>query len=328
MRLDTHYACNLNCSYCYVSRECAERATAMPIDMATDLIDQARDLRVRSIVYLGGGEPLLYADFWLLLEHARAQDVVPVVFTNGTLVSKQVARRLRELDVTVIIKFDGFEQTQDLLTGRGSFRRIHAGFEALMEAGFANSTEGESRLGAAPCACRVNYREIPEIWRFLRHRGVFPNVERATTVGGATPDTVLDRAQTRWLYETLREIDETEFGYEWAAPYSAIPGHSCFVCIAGCHVRADGQVCLCPELPPVAHLSTGRLREILRMPAFLEARSLEKRIDEACATCEHFRFCAGGCRSKAYYSGGAITARDPFCFVSVCRGKANTHCVS
>lgn len=55
LRLDTNYICNLKCRYCYSYEQHKENAVHMPFEFATQIIDQACDLGLKSIVYLGGG---------------------------------------------------------------------------------------------------------------------------------------------------------------------------------------------------------------------------------------------------------------------------------
>jgi MoaA/NifB/PqqE/SkfB family radical SAM enzyme len=136
----------------------------MEIDSAKSVIDQACDFGVRSVVYLGGGEPLLYPHFWPLVQYMARRGIVPVVFTNGTLMTPDIAERLFDLGASVLVKCDGSEATQDQMTGQGTYRLIRAAFEMLLRSGFANSRAGPvTRLGVSICATRTNYQEIPAI---------------------------------------------------------------------------------------------------------------------------------------------------------------------
>lgn len=309
LRLDTNYDCNLQCTYCYSSKK---KKQSMPLGMAVKIIDQAHDLGLQSVVYLGG-EPFLYKHFWELVKYLYVLGIIPVIFSNGTLITGDVARKLFDFGASVVVKFDGFEKTQDKLTGRGSFKKIHAGFMALLDAGFAKMDNNVTRLGAAPCACTVNYEEIPAIWRFLRENSVFPNVERATIIGHATKELELSKEQVVRLMNAVRDIDEIEFGIEWEASYSPIPCHNCYVFLAGCHITARGDVALCPEMSPVASLKEKNLKDILMDSPFKESRHIEDNIQEPCKSCEYLRICVGGCRSKAFYHSQSYFASDPFC---------------
>lgn len=315
LRLDTNYECNIACKYCYSSPLQTGKTPQMSKEMLKSVIDQAYDIGMKAVIYLGGGEPLLYEHFWWFMEYLNKLNVVPVVFTNGILVTKETARRLYEVGATVMIKFDGLEETQNKLTGPKSFDKIHRGFEMLLESGYGDLTDvNETRMGAAPCACNVNYQEIPDIWRMLRKNGVYPNVERATSIGRAKiGDLSLDNSQTKWLYDTLREIDREEFGIQWESPYSGYPAHSCYISLIGCHVKADGGVALCSEFDSHANINEKPLADILNEDLFVKVRHSEKLLKEPCSKCEHLRTCLGGCRSKCLNGSGSLFGHDPSC---------------
>jgi len=225
--------------------------------------------------------------------------VTTVIFTNGMFIDLDLAKRLLDLNVSIMTKLDGSERIQDELTGAGTYKKIRSSLDALLEAGFAKKNGQYTRLGIAPCATKINILEIPEIWRFARKNNIFPNIECATEIDKATSKITLDRNQVRWLRQTLKEIDEKEFNIKWPIPYSAIPAHSCGIFLAGVAIKVDRGVALCPEMPAVANLADKPLAEIIQEPPFSIARNLENYIEEPCASCEFFRLCLGGCRSKA-----------------------------
>lgn len=315
LRLDTNYNCNLQCRYCYSYSDAKVKSPAMPLAHAKDIIDQGSEIGLRSVVYLGGGEPTLYPDFFPLIEYMTLKNVIPVIFTNGILMTKTAAKRLYEMGASVIIKFDGFQETQEKLTGAGTFKLIRAGLDELMKAGFADkeSATNITRLGIAPCMCKINYDEIPDIWRFARRNFLFPDFERATAIGNATDDISLDSKQVYQLLDVLEKIDTEEFGMEWEALYSSIPAHNCYIYLSGCHITANGEVSICPEIPSVANLADKRLARILGESPFKEARYIEKYIQGECAKCDYLDKCFGGCRSKAYYYRNSFFESDPFC---------------
>jgi len=312
LRMETNDSCNLRCIYCY-SYLRRRKQKEMSLENACDVIDQGINLGLRSIVYLGGGEPLLYKHFWPFIEYVSRQKVVPVIFTNGTLINLSIAKHLFDLGASVMIKLDGKEVTQDKLSGQGTYKRIRSGLDALLEAGFGKLNGRYTRLGIGPCATKINLYEIPDIWRFARKNNFFPNVELATEIGAATSAIALDRNQACWIRQTLKEIDEKEFNIKWSTPYSSTLAHSCGIFLAGAAIKVDRGVALCPEMPSVANLSNKTLAEIIKEPPFSEARALEDNIKEPCTSCKFLRLCLGGCRSKALVINKSIFACDPHC---------------
>lgn len=314
LRLETNYQCNLDCIYCYsyLRQQCNE-SVEMSFADACDVIDQGVALGLKSVVYLGGGEPFMYSHFWELLEYMHSKNVVPVIFTNGMLIDKEYAHRLYNLGVSVMIKMDGLGKIQNWLTGADTYSRIHRGLENLMEAGF-NKPDGRfTRLGVAPCVTMVNLHEVPDIWRFARQNNIFPNIEKATQIGRATSHITIGKEESQWLTKTIQDIDLNEFNIRWSSPYSSITAHSCGIFKSGLAVTVERGVALCPEMEPVANLAEVPLAEIINQPPFTVSRNIEKYIDEPCRSCEHIHICLGGCRSKALLYTGSITGCDTFC---------------
>ena len=313
LRLDTNYTCNLSCRYCYAGPKMKENRSVLPISKAKYVVDEAHDFGAKSVVYLGGGEPFLYPNLWTLISYISSLGMVPVVFTNGTLLSKESASRLYDFGSSVIVKFDGFESTQDSLSGAGTGIRIRRGFDLLLESGFADLQDGYTRLGASILVCSENHLEVPELWRFLRLRNVFPDIERITIVGNASSEMNLTPSQIQAMIAEIRSIDINEFHIQWASPFSSIPGHSCFICISGCHVTADYRLSICPEMSPVLNLNSFKLADALKQTPFSDMRNIENTIQAPCRTCSHIQYCLGGCRSKAFCHFGSIFAPDPYC---------------
>ena len=100
------YACNLQCVHCLSSsgrRDPRELTTAE----ALRVIDELRDLQV-FYINIGGGEPMVRADFFDLLDHAVDRGVGVKFSTNGTRMSRARAERLAGSDyVDVQISLDG-----------------------------------------------------------------------------------------------------------------------------------------------------------------------------------------------------------------------------
>ena len=312
LRLATNDTCNLRCHYCYADRRERRTETSMRWELARDILDQAASLGVRSVVYLGG-EPLLYAHFWSVLRHMAHLGVIPVVFTNGLLVTRATASRLLDLNASVLVKRDGSAASQNRLTSKGTFESLDRGLRNLIAAGLADQSMGTTRLGIASCVTRVNIGDIPDLWRLCRSNNIFPNMERMTVVRSADRRLALSALQAARLYDELRRIDEEEFGFRWPASFSGIPAHSCFIPLSGASVDARGGVSTCPELPAVASLRNATLAEVLGHPAFLEQRQLDRLLPAPCRSCAEKVYCLGGCRSKAIRATGSATAPDPDC---------------
>ena len=214
-------ACNLNCLYCY--RDAGSLAgTAFSLHQWRDVLLQARDLGAKHVWIPGSGEPLLDPVFFdgrsfPLLELCNSLALSVTFFTNGTLIDRSVASRLRGFDVSVVTKLNSFiPHTQDYLAGKDNvFSDIRRGLGFLLEAGLAD--QSPSRLGIDTVIVQQNYSEIPDIFRFCRERKIVPYITANLTSGRAASHPVLgvSRNQLRSMFETLLAIDRTEYGYDW-----------------------------------------------------------------------------------------------------------------
>ena len=93
MELELSRECNLRCVYCYASSGKAlhNELTREEIDGA---LDQAIALGARRIIVIGGGEPLLYPGVMDIMRKLRERGIIVDLFTNGTLITPEVAREL------------------------------------------------------------------------------------------------------------------------------------------------------------------------------------------------------------------------------------------
>jgi len=86
--LDVTTNCNLNCPYC-IDRY-ALHGGELTTERLLNLLDEFREIGVRSIVYFGGGEPLLHPGISTVLQKTRELEIDFAVNTNGILLNKYV----------------------------------------------------------------------------------------------------------------------------------------------------------------------------------------------------------------------------------------------
>ena len=123
--------CNLRCDYCNV-RLSGDPGGTMTMDIAEKVIRLAEDAPAGRLLMVTGGEPLLTPEitFRILSETASPK----VLFTNATLVTREIAERLRELDVSPVVSLDGMRENHDSQRS-GSWTAAAAGLDLLRESG-------------------------------------------------------------------------------------------------------------------------------------------------------------------------------------------------
>ena len=326
IRLETNHSCNLRCRYCYA--ESGERLEGeLGYEALTDIVAQAKELGVHSVVVIGGGEPTIHPQFTELISFIHSLDIVPMVFTNTITMTRELAGFLYAKNASVMGKLDSLRpQVQDFLTGRkGSFRRIERGLNNLIEAGFTQVEDRRRlRLGVSFVTNRLNLDEIEGIWHFCRERGIFPNMEILTPTGRAKselPDYSVTLEEIRDYKLRLLEIDRTTYGYDWL-PYTPLAASGCLQHLYSLYVTIEGNVRPCAptkfdENPALRHdgvyphnILKRSLGEVYEDPLFQYVRNIEQHLEGKCHACEHLDECIG-CRGYAY-SVGVNQGKDPY----------------
>jgi radical SAM protein with 4Fe4S-binding SPASM domain len=135
--VEVTHRCNLRCRHCYLRdhHDPHGRAELTAAEFG-DLLDQLAALQT---LFLGltGGEFFLREDACELLAAVRARGFVTTVLTNGTLIDRELARRIRECaPFQVHVSLLGPEEVHDRLAGvRGAWARALGAMDLLREAG-------------------------------------------------------------------------------------------------------------------------------------------------------------------------------------------------
>lgn len=240
------------------------------------------------------------------------------MFTNGTLVTKEVAKKLFDLNVFIIPKLNSFiPRVQDYLAGaKGAYQKMRRGLENLMNAGF-NKTE-PSRLSLESIICRKNYKEIPDIFRFCRKNNIIPYIELVTFKGRAKENTdlAITREEAKKLFYDILKIDREEFGFDWI-PIPPIIATTCRKLLYNMYIDCQGNVKPCVAVDVYAgNVRSKSLKEMLESRLIQSTRNVRRNLKGKCRDCEHnlSGLCCGGCRGNTYNLTGDLFAEDPICW--------------
>ncbi len=124
--------CNLHCRGCYAGEY--DTSKDLSLEELDDLIKQAKELGMYFFT-ISGGEAFTRPDlFELWAKHS--DECYFQVYTNGTLITDEVADRLVELgNVAPVISIEGDKAETDARRGPGVYDRIMATFKRLREKG-------------------------------------------------------------------------------------------------------------------------------------------------------------------------------------------------
>jgi MoaA/NifB/PqqE/SkfB family radical SAM enzyme len=161
----TTRTCNLKCVHCYTDSEGRRYDGELTTDQGMSLINDLASFGVPSLLF-SGGEPLMRPDLFRLINHAAKVNLRPVISTNGTLIDRDNAMRIKDSGVVYVgISLDGMEDVNDRFRGvEGAFKKAMRGFEQCRSVG--------QRVGLRLTLTERNYRDLNRIFDFIEQEGI------------------------------------------------------------------------------------------------------------------------------------------------------------
>ena len=157
--------CNLRCRHCYMDSDGKKYKDELTTDEAKQFIDDLAEFNVPVLLF-SGGEPLLRQDFFALAEYAAQKGVRPTLSTNGTLITREVARRIKDIGVGYVgISLDGLAEVND------KFRGVAGAYEKAMH-GIENCVAAGQRVGLRFTINKHNFLEMDKIFDFIEEKEI------------------------------------------------------------------------------------------------------------------------------------------------------------
>jgi len=285
LHLDLLYQCDLDCEHCYLDDKSRR---ILPTTFWCDVLDQAADLQVASVL-LSGGEIFLRKDLLDIVAHARARGLFVNLKTHGGHVDRPTADRLKALSVSSVwlSYYASDAAVHDAVTRRpGSHAKTRAALEHLAAAGLVTvASIAVMQRNAAHWRAAVDE---------VRALGVLASVDgqmRAAHSGDDFPkdlraelDTLVALEQHHLGLEAEACLPEEQAGRDasWPDEKSCAAGHLAL------YVGPEGVVTPCVAWPmPLGDLTRGaRLADIVRASPALQRLKDYRKVDRAvCATC-------------------------------------------
>lgn len=141
--------CNLSCQGCWITID--NKSQGMKPDTLNNIINSSKK---KGSYFFGllGGEPLMYPHIMEVIENHP--DCYFQLFTNGTLISDDIAKKLRKLgNVSPLISVEGLEDVSDVRRGANNvFDRTMSGIDAC--------TNNKLMTGVATSVCKSNFKDL------------------------------------------------------------------------------------------------------------------------------------------------------------------------
>ncbi|UCF82579.1 MAG: 12,18-didecarboxysiroheme deacetylase [Desulfobacteraceae bacterium] len=158
-------ACNLKCIHCYARAVNRRHEKELTHGQGLAVIDDLDAFGVPVILF-SGGEPLVRPDVVELASYAVGKGMRAVISTNGTLISKDKAKELRDVGLSYVgVSLDGMESINDRFRGKkGAFQAAMTGIKNCQDVGL--------KVGLRFTINRMNVDEIPRLFDLLEARSI------------------------------------------------------------------------------------------------------------------------------------------------------------
>jgi len=168
VKIKLTWRCNLACAMCAWRQDASTR---LATDLVTRTLDELVALGCRK-VHFSGGEPTLCPDLPDLIAHARRLKLRVTLTTNGTLLTRDLARQLVKAGLnSVCVSIDSpVRSVHDRIRGLpGAFKRTMDGVRELRRAAEWRGVSLPIRINTV--VCRENYDTLNELPAFAHELG-------------------------------------------------------------------------------------------------------------------------------------------------------------
>lgn len=338
--------CNLKCIHCYMDSDAQKYQGEMTTAEAKRFIDDLADFKVPVLLF-SGGEPLIRPDFFELAEYTAKHGIRPTLSTNGTLITREVARKIKDIGVGYVgISLDGLREVNDKFRGRVG------AFQAAME-GIQNCVAVGQRVGLRFTINSHNLAELDSIFDFIEEEQIdrvcFYHLVYSGR-GNQMVDEDVTPEQSRQAMETIirRAIDFAERGLK--KEILTVDNHCDGVYIYLRTLREDpakaqaikdligmnggnrsgiafGEVDPLGYVHPdqfTQHITFGNVRERkfgdiwtdTTHPIMAGLKNRQPLLKGRCAQCRYLDFCNGNFRTRAEAVTGDFWESDPACYLT------------
>jgi len=306
--VDVTNACPLRCLHC-CSGSGESYQDELTLTEIKGIVEQTAEMSVKNIVF-SGGEPMLRADLFDILEYARSKDLAITLLTSGVLIDGNSALSLAALRIRVKISIDGVtDVSHDFLRGEGCFERTVEALRLLRSACVENRSVHFT-------AHRMNFDDLMKLPDFLPSVGI-----RNLVVGTIKPS---GRAREHepllippiiYPYFKQKVVELSRCGSLNIQTFTD-RGWEGFGCPATCNkfgITAYGRATTCVFFED--RFLGGSIREHSLRELWEKYQAQDSTFipNEHCRKCPALPASGGGCRVRALHQYGDINERDPYC---------------
>jgi radical SAM protein with 4Fe4S-binding SPASM domain len=302
VQLDLTYRCNERCVHCYLDHHDHGEMTTAEIK---NLLDQMADAGVFYLT-ISGGEILMRRDFFEILEYARLRTFCIKLKTNGILIRKKEADRIKALGVesVQISIYSHVPEVHDAITklpgsleqSIEAIRRLRAHGIQVTMANVLMVQNANDYAGVRALAAELDAQ-------FIMDPMITPMMDGDRSILNLNIDETALREVLR--NESLTGASIEEFCAPPQGPDAdALDMLPCSAGHTACYVSPYGDVYPCVQFPlPSGNVRNTKFVDIWRdSPQLKEVRSITLRDMPSCSKCTHGGTCTR-CPGLAYLEG-------------------------
>lgn len=203
--------CNQACVYCFESA--GEKAVdETTLEERKRVIDEAKELGAKAMFIAGAGEPTLDPVIKPFLKYTCNSGLTTLLFTNGTLIDRYLARFMFEHDVTPVVNLESLDKKiHNALTGRDwAYQKTMEGINNLLATGYGEVEHGLTRIGVAALYTKQNMQGLGELKEWCQSKGILLLVDWLAINGRAlgNMDEVKPKAEEVLYYKNTLDLNE------------------------------------------------------------------------------------------------------------------------
>jgi len=163
--------CNLRCKHCFEwnnegfhwDMKDSERNMELDLGIVEKVMTQTQ--KVKSNLFLWGGEPLYYNEWDRVASLIEKDPRWTVLCTNGILIEEKMDSILKiSSNLAILTSIEGFENENDVIRGKGSFSKVMQGIDLILNFQRKGIFKGKQSVH-----CTINDGMIGKLYDFLEY---------------------------------------------------------------------------------------------------------------------------------------------------------------
>jgi len=309
------------CGHCY--RDAGARAEdELNTEEGKALLDEIAKAGFKIMIF-SGGEPFMRSDIIELVEYARSLGLRPVFGTNGTLITKEIAQKLKDAGTMGVgISLDSMDKEK-----HDKLRVYQSAWDEAVR-GMINCKEVGLPFQIHTTVMDWNQHEVLDITDFAVELGAVAHHIFFLVPTGRGKNIEEESLRAEQYEELLTNIMKKQQEVKIELKPTCAPqfmriakemgmdlrfGRGCLAGTSYCIIGPKGKVQPCAYMD----MEIGNVRETpfseiwANSEVFKNLRTLD--YSGGCGSCRYKKAC-GGCRARAaFYNDGDYMAEEPWC---------------